>query len=274
MSASISAAKMAEAGYRYIGRPYSEMDCQAFVERCLKDVGIDLNLPGSNAWYRRMTWTGTPEECRIRFGFIPVGAFLYILKTDGQEPAKYRSDGIGNASHIGIYTGRGQGAINSSSSRGCVCESTFGGKSIKGGWNRIGLWKELSYGEAFDRMFTGSIIDSSSPAVDRGEIGGTYTATVYAQSGSTVNLRSSPDKNGDVITRVPVGATVDVHDDYSDETWSKVSFGGRTGYMMSNFLIIGIVKPGDSGNGDLIMIDRAQLRNIYDKLGDLLGLRG
>ena len=90
---------------KYLGTPYSKMDCQAFVEACLKDIGISKNLPGSNAWYRTMTWVGTPEECEHSFGSIPVGAFLYVLKQDGGEPEKYKSDGIGNANHIGIYTG-------------------------------------------------------------------------------------------------------------------------------------------------------------------------
>lgn len=148
----------------YLGTPYSKMDCQAFVERCLKDIGISRNLAGSNAWYRQMTWTGTPAECIASFGKIPKGAFLFILKQDGKEPAKYKPDGIGNASHIGIYTGMsgaemcklsgvqdavkynyGDGAINSSSTHKCVCTSRFAGKAISGGWNRIGLWDALTY---------------------------------------------------------------------------------------------------------------------------------
>lgn len=61
----------AEAGFAYLGTSYSRMDCQAFVEACLRDVGISEDLPGSNAWYRAMTWVGTPEECKSRFGSIP-----------------------------------------------------------------------------------------------------------------------------------------------------------------------------------------------------------
>ena len=99
------AADLCQVAPKYLGTPYSKMDCQAYVERCLKDIGISRNLAGSNAWYRAMTWTGTPAECTASFGKIPKGAFLFILKSDGKEPAKYRGDGIGNASHIGIYTG-------------------------------------------------------------------------------------------------------------------------------------------------------------------------
>ena len=56
----IQASELAKAGFRYLGRSYQEMDCQKFVEKCLSDIGIWKDLPGSNAWYRKMTWRGTP----------------------------------------------------------------------------------------------------------------------------------------------------------------------------------------------------------------------
>ena len=61
-----------------MGRKYTEMDCQKFVENCLAEVGIKKDLAGSNTWYRYITWTGTPEECKQKFGRIPPGAFLFI----------------------------------------------------------------------------------------------------------------------------------------------------------------------------------------------------
>ena len=93
-----SAEDMSLAGDKYLGRSYSEMDCQKFIEKCMADVGYKRDLPGSNAWFRDMTWTGTPEECVRQFGQIPKGALLFILEQDGREPAKYRGDGIGNSS--------------------------------------------------------------------------------------------------------------------------------------------------------------------------------
>lgn len=148
----VSARTVSLMGDKYLGRTYSQMDCQAFVEQCLADAGLNVNLTGSNAWYRAMTWVGTPEECRAKFGSIPVGAFLYILEQNGKEPDKYKADGLGNASHIGIYIGRESGAIHSSYSRGGVYYSYFAGSTINGGWNRVGLWTELDYGEAVNEM--------------------------------------------------------------------------------------------------------------------------
>lgn len=143
--------KLGEVGFRYIGTPYSEMDCQAFIERCLKDCGDKTNLSGSNAWYREVMkngWVGTPEECVRMQGKVPKGAFIFILKeVSDSTPAKYRDDGIGDAIHIGIVTDKDKGAIHSSKSKGEVCQSEFHGKTIKnGGWNRVGLWDKVDYG--------------------------------------------------------------------------------------------------------------------------------
>ena len=153
--------KLGDVGFKYLGTPYSQMDCQAFVEKCLSDCGLRKDLPGSNAWFREVYRDGvvlTPEECKKQYGCVPKGAFLFILEFDGKEPEKYKADGLGNASHIGICTmPRGEGAIQSSASRGCVAESKFNGKTIKnGGWNRVGLWSKVTYD-------TGGVAPTPSP---------------------------------------------------------------------------------------------------------------
>jgi hypothetical protein len=84
------------------------------------EATINKDLKGSNAWYRAMDWTGTPEECMKTFGQIPIGATLFIWANDGGEEARGYHDGKGNASHIGVFIGRNTGAIHSSASRGKV----------------------------------------------------------------------------------------------------------------------------------------------------------
>lgn len=261
---------------KYLGTPYSKMDCQAFVERCLKDIGIDDNLPGSNAWYRRMTWVGTPEECKSSFGDIPRGAFLFILKRDGKEPEKYRPDGIGNASHIGIYTGMsgaemckiasetfqipdalnydfGDGAINSSSTHACVCTSKFAGKAISGGWNRVGLWDALSYEMTF-------------PAGDTYTGDDFMTATVTALSGSSVKMRAKPSTSCRTYWDVPVGETVVVNS--QDGEWSAISWAGKDGFMQTKYLSF------DGSDAGTVTVSRAKLEAIYQEIGELLGVVG
>ena len=270
----VNAEKLAQAGFKYLGRSYEEMDCQKFVEKSLKDCGNSTDLPGSNAWYRKMTWVGSPEECKSRFGTIPAGAFLYIWANDGGEEARGYHDGKGNASHIGLVTGTGKGAIHSSYSRGCVCESDFKGKTIKnGGWNRVGLWDEVDYGEPVN-----SILSGESKADDGGkEETMSEIATVWALSGSTVNIRKNQDKTSPLVDRVPVGEKVTL--EHYGEEWSRVEYNGKTGYIMTKFLIIGEVTPGDSDEDEkedpnMVIVRRTILEEIYDQLGDILGLRG
>lgn len=96
----------------YIGQPYSRYDCQGFVEQVLKDLGVrkpdgtPYNWKGSNSMFRNhIRWRGTIEECRKKFGNIPQGAFVFLVKHDGGELEKGYHDDLGNASHVGLYIG-------------------------------------------------------------------------------------------------------------------------------------------------------------------------
>ena len=61
------------------------------------------------------------------------------------------------------------------------------------------------------------------------------TATVTAQSGGTVNLRSAPSLDAVVRVRVPLGSTVEVLEQTNEE-WAQVRYRAVTGYMMRAFL--------------------------------------
>ena len=238
----VDAEKFSLAGDKYIGTSYSEMDCQAFVERCMRDCGMKKDLGGSNSWYReciRTGWTGTPEECMRTFGSIPKGALLFILKQDGKEPAKFRSDGIGNASHIGIKTGRGEGAIHSSSSKGCVATSKFKDRSIaNGGWNRVGLLSGFDYGKTVNWMLA-HIGIGAEPKDGKKEETKIMKAVVKAPNGGKVKLRQSNDPNSrlyGIYDEIPSYTTVDVES--QGTKWCWIHVGSRTGWMMTEFLEI------------------------------------
>ena len=96
----------------YIGKPYKQLDCQGFVEQVLIDLGVRkpdgsvYNWRGSNSMFRNyIRWRGTIDECRKKFGEIPEGAFLFLVKHDGGEKEKGYHDDLGNASHVGLYVG-------------------------------------------------------------------------------------------------------------------------------------------------------------------------
>lgn len=59
-------------------------------------------------------------------------------------------------------------------------------------------------------------------------------AVVFANSGSTVNMRAIASKSGKIITRVKLGSTVNLLE--PGDVWARVSYGNKSGYMMAEFL--------------------------------------
>ncbi len=97
---------------KYTGIPYTKLDCQGFVEKVLEDCGVRkadgsvYNWKGVNSmWRNAFTWKGSIEEAKKKFGEIPLGAWMIHWVNDGGEKERGYFDGLGNAKHIGIYTG-------------------------------------------------------------------------------------------------------------------------------------------------------------------------
>ena len=241
----ISAMDFSLAGDKYLGRSYQEMDCQAFVEKCMADVRYRRDLGGSNSWYRECRshgWAGTPEECMKQFGSVPKGALLFILEPVGPKtPAKFRDDGVGDVTHMGIVTGRGDGAIHSSGFRGCVATSKFKGKTIpNGGWNRVGLLPVFDYGNTvnwvLDHIGIGGTAEQPPQQTEKEEP--TMNVIIQAENGGPVKLRQSsdPKRSGySIWEEIPSGTRAEVLK--SGGEWSRIRVGNRTGWMMSKFLI-------------------------------------
>ena len=132
---------------KYDGTPYSKLDCQGFVEKVLYDCGVRnsqgmaLNWRGSNSmWRTALSWKGTIEECIAKFGKIPRGAWVFILKNDGGEKERGYHDNEGNASHVGIYVG--DDAVRDSTKT--KTRDGVGPRPLKG-FNRVGLCKYILY---------------------------------------------------------------------------------------------------------------------------------
>ena len=205
----------------------------------MADIGLHMDLPGSNAWYREMEWVGTPEECKARFACVPKGAILFILEAvSGSTPEKYRKDGIGDATHMGIKTGQGKGAIHSSKSRGGVCESEFHDRTIpNGGWNRVGLYGKFTY-EGVEDIGSGS---KDAPDILSDDEKEEETAVVTAESGKTVNMRKARSTKSKLVERVPIGATVKVLK--TGENWSRVAYTDPRGAVWCGWMLNRFLKP-------------------------------
>lgn len=61
-------------------------------------------------------------------------------------------------------------------------------------------------------------------------------AQVWSENGKPVNMRKKPSLSAPLVERVPCGEMVDVLS--VDGEWCKIRWNGRTGYMMTHFLIM------------------------------------
>ena len=130
---------------------YSEEDCQAFVENTVKRAGGTIpDYRGSNEMFRQ----ACTEVVPLKGSSLEPGMVLFIVKQDGGEPDRYKADRLGNASHIGFYTGGRYEVVHSSASKGSVQLST-----LKNGWTHAGRLRSVDYSggdEVFEYIIQGS----------------------------------------------------------------------------------------------------------------------
>ena len=99
----------------------------------------------------------------------------------------------------------------------------FVSSPISQNWSYVALLKQVDYGSAD--------VPAASPVQpDAG------TATVYAANGKPVRLRKTPSKELPYLAEVPVGERVILRG-LDQNGWTPVTYKGRDGYMMSEFLL-------------------------------------
>lgn len=191
-------------------------------------------------------------------GELNPGDVVYKARTPGQAgyalPERYKNDpDQRDYYHVGVVTATSPLEITHCTSPGVVRDTKLGK------WTYRGRLKKVDYDgtEGMDTMV--------------------QTATVVADSGSKVKMRSKPSTSSGLYWDVPVGAVVQVTS--LDGAWAKVRYSDRTGYMMTQFLSIDAptqgteqTTPGNTteNTSDIISIQRAALQAIYDSLGSLL----
>ena len=110
-------------GYRDSGLTYEQYDCIQFVNLVRSDCGLTTLYPGTNTLWRNgtLTWQGTIAQALNQFGSIPQSAYLFRIRPETDPhyndppeiPPQYYMDGIGNVTHVGIFTNLGLGVMQS-----------------------------------------------------------------------------------------------------------------------------------------------------------------
>ena len=184
------------------------IDCSGLFVKAYRDQGASI-YHGSNTIYRKY--------CSEKGKLTSISQLLpgmAIFKWNANTPEKF-NDGLGDFQHIGLVTSVNPlRIVHASSAAGCVTTDTKLGKWAYWGWLK-NVTKEGTEG-------------------DEEPVAETKTAIVTAPSGSTVNLRVRANASSARLERVPIGTVVEILG--TGSKWSKVKYGSKTGYMMTEFL--------------------------------------
>lgn len=188
-------------------------------------------------------------------GELNLGDAVYKARMPGEAgyalPERYKNDpDQRDYYHVGVVTAVEPLEITHCTGPGIVRDTKLGK------WTYRGRLKKVDYDgtEGMDTMV--------------------QTATVVADSGYDVKMRSTPSKTDGLYWKVPVGDKVQVA--YVEGEWAKVRHQGRTGYMMVEYLKMDAQELPAAGSssgstgGELITVQRAALQAVYDALGSIL----
>ena len=221
----------------HVGYTYDELDCQAFVEHCVRQAGGRMDYLGTNDMARRAAWLGTLDEARAQGRLVPGAGLLIREATEANLPARYAGDGLGDFSHVGLYVGEGALSDTDKNGNARSCDvvhssATMGrvaGSTLQNGWTHVLWFPEIDYGAsgAAGNAAAGDGLTAGASPV--------RFATVVSPDGNPVKLRSTPSTDKPYLAKVPVGTAVEVMQDA--QGWAQVRLpDGKVGYMMTKFL--------------------------------------
>lgn len=219
----LDAKKLCASAEACLGWPYVSpgtndargIDCSGLFVKCYQDQGASI-YHGSNTIYRKYCSEKgkLANVSQLRLG-------MAVFKWNAKTPEKFK-DGLGDFQHIGLVTSTNPlRIVHASSAAGCVTTDTKLGK-----WAYWGWLKDVAKSDS-----TPGVLDETEEGEEEAM---TEYATVIADSGSTVNIRAKAKTSAALVERVPIGARVEVLGVCG--SWTRVKFGSRTGYMMSQFL--------------------------------------
>lgn len=185
-------------GAKWDGKPV--WDCAQFTRAVAKAGGVTL-VSGATSQWNKTDWDkqGTIDT-------LPEGEFVFLYRRQNGSSTVMQ--------HTGVAVGDGTCIHARGTAYGVVVQNI--GQYAWTHWARP-KWPDDQ---------------SESEQEELEEMDALYTAKVYAQNGSTVNMRTEP--GGSVLERVPIGTEVQVYAENAG--WHKIGYNNQVGYMQSAFL--------------------------------------
>ena len=187
-------------GAQWVGKWVT--DCSGLFYWAFKELGGYMYHGSNTMWNKYCVAKGTLSNGKRTDGKeLRPGTAVFVLK------------GTSNRSHVGLYIGNGIVIEASGTKVGVITTKITNSK-----------WCE--WGELKGVKYEGTSSATHTPETPSGVVG---TAVV---NDVRVALRSGPSTSATVLTRVNKGERVQVLDD----EWTRVTYQGKTGYMMTKFL--------------------------------------
>lgn len=206
------------------GITYQQEDCQAFVKNSFKRAGGSMgNFAGSNDMMRN----AMTKLYQLKGAPLQPGWLVYIIEPG--HNSKYQ-DNLGDAVHVGIYTGSPE-VVHSSASRGGVFAST-----LKNAWTHAGPPKAARFDSTQGNEYSGQ---GGKLDMDDAGIKQLYRVTMPSgKEGQTVNFRPQPDSGSVVYAKLPDGTVLMGSESVNKNgaIWRKVNHEGVNGYVDASFL--------------------------------------
>jgi len=151
---------------------------------------------------------------------------VFKRRLDGNEPAKYRNDGIGNMYHIGLVCGVNPLRIIHATTPVAKADA------VLGQWSHYGLLSAVGY-------------DSTAEDTQTPDDAAPYPlAMVIANSGKVVRMRAEPSTSCRTWWNVPIGSIVQVIES-KPPGWMQIEYNGRRAFMMDAYLLSAELQPAD-----------------------------
>ena len=189
-------------GQKWVGHHVS--DCSGLFYWAFKQLGGYMYHGSNTMWDKYCVSQGKLSGGKRSDGKeLKPGTAVFVLK------------GTSDRSHVGLYIGGGK-VIEAAGTKSGVITSNVSDKK----WAEWGELKGVDYENSGESTTTST--EPETPTT----VGSAVVNAVR------VALRSAPSTTAQILTRVDKGERVQV----IGEDWTKVTYQGKTGYMMSKFL--------------------------------------
>ena len=190
-------------GDRWIGHYVT--DCSGLFSWAFKQLGGYMYHGSNTMWRKYCTSQGKLEGGKRTDGKpLKPGTAVFTLKNGSDR------------SHVGLYIGHGKVIEASGQSVGVIISEVTNKK-----WKEWGELKGVDYSDSAEKEVTP--VDNQEKT--------TGSAVVNA---TKVALREFPSTKANVLTRVDINERVQIL--APDPGWQRVTYQGKTGYMMTKFL--------------------------------------